>query len=353
MTIKSFAYAVQNAQDKLAPMTIERRAPNATDVQIDILFSGICHSDIHQARNEWGGSAYPMVPGHEIVGRVAAVGSKVEKFKVGDLVGVGCLVDSCRTCAACNEGLEQYCDNGFTGTYNGRDKIGGTQHTMTMGGYSDKIVVEERFVVRVPENLDPAAAAPLLCAGITTYSPLKHWKVGPGQKVGIVGLGGLGHMGVKFAHAMGASVTMITTSPEKGEDAKKLGADAVLISKDAEAMKAQAGSFDFILNTIPVGHDADPYMALLKRDGAMVVVGAVEPMKALNGGPMIFRRRTLAGSLIGGLPETQEMLDFCGKHNIVCDIEKIAMKDVNTAYDRTVKSDVKYRFVIDMATIAA
>lgn len=352
MTIKSFAYAVQNATDTLKPMTIERRALNATDIQIDILFSGICHSDIHQARNEWGGSSYPMVPGHEIVGRVAAVGDKVGKFKMGDLVGVGCLVDSCRSCAACNEGLEQYCDNGFTGTYNGADKIGGTSHKTTMGGYSDKIVVEERFVVRVPENLDAAGAAPLLCAGVTTYSPLKHWKVGPGQKVGVVGLGGLGHMGVKFAHAMGASVTMITTSPEKGADAKKLGADSVLISKDAEAMGAERDTFDFILNTIPVGHDVDPYIALLKRDATMVIVGAVEPLTHINAGQMVFRRKTVAGSLIGGLPETQEMLDFCGQHNITCDIELIDITEVNEAYDRTVKGDVKYRFVIDAKSIA-
>lgn len=351
MTIKSFAYAAQNAQAKLGPITIERRDPRANDVAIDILFCGICHSDIHTARGEWGPTPYPCVPGHEIVGRVAAVGTAVTKFKAGDLVGVGCLVDSCRTCAACNEGLEQYCDNGFTGTYGMPDKIGGTAHPYTLGGYSDKITVEERFVLKMPENLDPAAAAPLLCAGITTYSPLKHWNVGAGQKVGIVGLGGLGHMGVKFAHAMGAHVVMITTSPEKGSDAKKLGADEVLISKDAEAMAKHAGSFDFILNTIPVGHDVDPYMALVKRDGAMVIVGSVEPLKALNGGPMILRRRTLAGSLIGGLPETQEMLDFCGQHNIVCDIETIDIKDVNTAYDRTVAGDIKYRFVIDMATM--
>ena len=351
MTIKSFAFAVQHAQDKLDGMPIERREPRENDVAIDILFCGICHSDIHSARNEWHRTVYPYVPGHEIVGRVASVGSKVTKFKAGDLVGVGCMVDSCKSCAACADGLEQYCDNGFTGTYNGEDKIGGTPHKMTLGGYSNHITVQESFVLKMPENLDPAAAAPLLCAGITTYSPLRHWNVSKGQKVGIIGLGGLGHMGVKFAHAMGAHVVMITTSPEKGEDAKKLGADEVLISKDAETMAKAANSFDFLLNTIPVGHDADPYIALLKRDGTMVVVGAVEPMKALNTGPMIFRRRSLAGSLIGGIAETQEMLDFCGKHNITCDIETISMKDVNTAYDRTVAGDVKYRFVIDMATL--
>jgi uncharacterized zinc-type alcohol dehydrogenase-like protein len=284
---------------------------------------------------------------------VAAAGKDVTRFKPGDLVGVGCLVDSCRRCASCAEGLEQYCDNGFTGTYGSEDRIGGTPHPFTFGGYSDKITVDERFVLSIPANLDPAAAAPLLCAGITTYSPLKHWNVGAGQKVGIIGLGGLGHMGVKFAHAMGARVVMITTSPRKGADARKLGADEVLLSTDAQAMDGARNSFDFLLNTIPVGHDVDPYMALLKRDATMVIVGAVEALKKVNGIPLIFRRRALAGSLIGGLPETQEMLDFCGRHDITCDIEKIAMKDVNRAYDRTVKSDVKYRFVIDMATLQA
>ncbi len=351
MTIKAKGYAAQSATSLLDVFTFERRDLRSTDIAIDILYCGVCHSDIHSARNEWGGTQYPFVPGHEIVGRVKTVGSNVTKFKTGDLVGVGCLVDSCRKCPSCNDGLEQYCDNGWTATYNSQDKIGGTAHKMTFGGYSDKITVEERFVLRIPENLDPAAAAPLLCAGITTYSPLKHWKVGPGQKVGIIGLGGLGHMGVKLAHAMGAHVVMITTSPEKGADAKKLGADEVLISKDAKAMEAAQGSFDFLLNTIPVGHDTDPYMNLLKRDATMVIVGAVETLKHTSGVPFIFRRRSMAGSLIGGLPETQEMLDFCGKHNIVCDIEKIAMKDVNQAYDRTVKGDVKYRFVIDMATL--
>jgi uncharacterized zinc-type alcohol dehydrogenase-like protein len=351
--MKAHGYANNFPTDKLAPFTFERREPRAEDVVIDILYCGICHSDIHTARNEWGNTTYPYVPGHEIVGRVKAVGGKVSRFKAGDLVGVGCLVDSCRKCASCNDGLEQYCDNGWTGTYNGVDKIGGTPHKFTFGGYSDKITVDERFVLRMPENLDPAAAAPLLCAGITTYSPLKHWKVGPGQKVGVIGLGGLGHMGVKLAHAMGATVVMITTSPEKGNDAKKLGAKEVLISKEEDAMKAAANSFDFLLNTIPVGHDVNPYMDLLKRDGTMVIVGAVEALTKVSGIPFILRRRNMAGSLIGGLPETQEMLDFCGKHNITCDIEKIAMKDVNVAYDRTVKGDVKYRFVINMATLRA
>lgn len=349
--IKAKGIMAPSATQDLKPFTFERRDPKDNDVVIDILYCGVCHSDIHSARNEWGGANYPLVPGHEIVGRVANTGSKISRFAVGDLVGVGCLVDSCRKCASCDDGLEQYCDNGWTGTYNSEDKIGGTDHKFTLGGYADVITVDERFVLQMPENLDPAAAAPLLCAGITTYSPLKHWKVGPGQKVGVIGLGGLGHMGVKIAHAMGAKVVMITTSEEKGKDAKKLGADEVLLSKDSDAMAKAQNSFDFLLNTIPVGHDTDPYMNLLKRDSTMVIVGALEALTNVSGLPLILRRRNIAGSLIGGLPETQEMLDFCGKHNIVCDIEKIDAKDINKAYERTVKGDVKYRFVIDMGTI--
>lgn len=351
MTIKVNGYAATSSSASLEPFTFERRDPRPQDVVIDILYCGVCHSDIHTARNEWHSTVYPNVPGHEIIGRVSAIGDKVTNYRVGDLVGVGCLVGSCKQCASCDEGLEQYCDKGFTGTYNSPDKIGGTPHKVTYGGYSDVITVDEQFVLRIPENIDPAAAAPLLCAGITTYSPLKHWKVKAGQKIGIIGLGGLGHMGVKFAHAMGAKVIMITTSPEKGEDAKKLGADEVLLSTDKKAMMAAQNSFDFLLNTIPVGHDVDPYMALLKRDATMVIVGAVEPLKQVNGTQFIFRRRHMAGSLIGGLPETQEILDFCGKHNITCDIEKIAIQDINEAYTRTVKGDVKYRFVIDMASL--
>ena len=350
--MKASGYANNSATDKLKPFEFDRREPGPQDVVIDILYCGVCHSDIHSARNEWGHTHYPFVPGHEIIGRVRAAGNKVSRFKAGELVGVGCLVDSCRECEPCKEGLEQYCENGWTGTYGSEDKIGGTPHTHTFGGYSDKITVSERFVLRVPDNLDPAAAAPLLCAGITTYSPLKHWKVSSGQKVGIIGLGGLGHMGIKFAHAMGAHVTMITTSPAKGKDAKRLGADGVLISTDASAMTAAQGSFDFLLNTIPVGHDVNPYMGLLKLDGTMVIVGAVEALTKVSGVPFIFKRRSMAGSLIGGLPETQEMLDFCGKHNITCDIEMIDIKNINAAYDRTVKGDVKYRFVIDMGTLA-
>ena len=351
--MKAQGYANQSPTDTLKPFEFERREPSADDVAIDILYCGVCHSDIHSARNEWGGTHYPFVPGHEIIGRVSAVGANVTTFSAGDLVGVGCLVDSCRVCEACEDGLEQYCENGWTGTYGSEDKIGGTPHQHTLGGYSDKITVSERFVLRVPENLDLAATAPLLCAGITTYSPLKHWKVSAGQTVGIIGLGGLGHMGIKFAHAMGAKVVMITTSPEKSQDATKLGADGVLISTEAEAMAAAMNSFDFLLNTIPVGHDVNPYMNLLKRDGTMVIVGAVEALTKVSGIPFIFKRRNMAGSLIGGLPETQEMLDFCGEHNITCDIEMIDIKDVNTAYDRTVKGDVKYRFVIDMGTLGS
>jgi len=349
--MKTLGYATHSSNSELVPFSFERREPRPEDVAIDILYCGICHSDIHTARNEWGGTHYPYVPGHEIIGKVSAVGHKVSKYKVGDLVGVGCLVDSCRTCHSCNDGLEQYCENGFTGTYDFEDKIGGTSHKFTFGGYSNKITVDECFVLKIPENLEPAASAPLLCAGVTTYSPLKHWKVGAGQKVGVIGLGGLGHMGVKFAHAMGAHVVMITTSPEKAEDAQKLGANEVLISTDEKAMKANAGSFDFLLNTIPVGHNTDPYMNLLKRDCAMVIVGSVEPLTNVNGVSLIFKRRTLAGSLIGGIPETQEMLDFCSEHNITCDIELIDIKDVNKAYDRTVNGDVKYRFVIDISSI--
>ncbi|MDI1352785.1 MAG: NAD(P)-dependent alcohol dehydrogenase [bacterium] len=351
MTIEAKGYAAASSTAALEPYSFERREPLEQDVVIEILYCGVCHSDIHSVRNEWHSSKYPLVPGHEIIGTVSAIGNKVSKYKVGDLVGVGCLVDSCRHCSACDEDLEQYCENGFTGTYNASDKVGGTTHKTTLGGYSNVIIVDEQFVLRIPENLNQAAAAPLLCAGITTYSPLKHWKVGKGTQVGIIGLGGLGHMGVKFAHAMGAEVIMITTSPEKGEDAKKLGANDVLLSTDMQAMMTAQNSFDFLLNTIPVGHDVDPYLALLKRDATMVIVGAVEPLKQVNGAGLIFKRRDIAGSLIGGIEETQEMLDFCGKHGITCDIEEINIKDINTAYERTVKGDVKYRFVIDMSSL--
>ncbi len=341
-------YAAHDAQSALVPFQFERREPGPHDVRIDILYCGICHSDLHQARNHWSNSLYPMVPGHEIVGRVAAVGAHVKKFKVGNLVGVGCMVDSCRHCAACEADLEQYCAEGATWTYNGTER-GSAQ--LTFGGYSDHIVVEERFVVSVPENLDLKAVAPLLCAGITTYSPLRHVNVQPGQKVGVIGLGGLGHMGVKFAKAMGAHVVMITTSPEKGKDAKRLGADEILVSRDPAAMAQHAGSFDFLLDTIPVGHDVNPYLGLLKLDGKMGLVGALTPLEPIVGGNLIFGRKSLFGSGIGGMAETQEMLDFCGKHNIVSDVEVIDMRKVNEAYERMEKNDVRYRFVIDMATL--
>ncbi|RSK38618.1 NAD(P)-dependent alcohol dehydrogenase [Mangrovimonas spongiae] len=346
-TIK--AYGSMAPENALEPLDIKRRDVGETDVKIDILYCGVCHSDIHTARNEWGGAKYPVVPGHEIIGRVVSVGGDVSNFKEGDLVGVGCMVDSCQTCNSCKNNLEQFCENGATFTYGSADQhIKGQQ---TYGGYSTMVVVDKEFVLRVPENIDPAGAAPLLCAGITTWSPLRHWNVKKGDKVGVVGLGGLGHMGVKFAHALGAEVVMITTSPEKGNDAKELGADDVLISTNQEDMAKHAASFDFILNTIPVGHKMDPYIQLLKIDATMVIVGAVEPLEPFHGGGLIMGRKRVAGSLIGGIKETQEMLDFCGEHNIVSDIEMINMQDINTAYDRVVKSDVKYRFVIDMKSL--
>lgn len=343
------AYGATTATADLKPLNIERRAVGKDDVKIDITYCGVCHSDIHTARNEWHGSTYPVVPGHEIVGRVIEVGSSVSSYKVGDVVGVGCLVDSCQTCSSCQQDLEQFCEEGATFTYNSPDKhLEGKQ---TYGGYSTSVVVDEKFVLRIPENLDEAGAAPLLCAGVTTWSPLSHWKVKAGDKVGVVGLGGLGHMGVKFANALGAHVVMITTSPEKGKDAKRLGAHEVLVSKDAAEMKKHQNSFDFILNTIPVGHEMDPYLGLLKIDATMVLVGAVEPLAPFHGGNIIMGRKRIAGSLIGGIKETQEMLDFCGKHNITSDIELIDMQDINKAYDRVTSNDVKYRFVIDMKSL--
>ncbi|AJK48049.1 NAD(P)-dependent alcohol dehydrogenase [Burkholderia plantarii] len=345
----TYAYAAQSATSPLAPLQIERRDLRELDVQIEILYCGVCHSDLHQARNEWRNSIYPVVPGHEIVGRVTAVGPEVSRFKAGDLVGVGCLVDSCRTCASCSEGLEQYCENGFVGTYNGQDRVTGD---ITFGGYSSQVVVDEAFVLRVPEKLELAAAAPLLCAGITTYSPLRQWGAGPGKKVGIVGLGGLGHMGVKIARAMGAHVVLFTTSPSKIEDGKRLGAHEVVISKDEAQMNAHANSFDLIVNTVAAQHDLNPFLNLLKRDGTMTLVGAPEhDHPSPNVFNLILKRRRLAGSLIGGIAETQEMLDFCAEHDIVSDIELIRIQDINHAYERMLKSDVKYRFVIDIASL--
>jgi uncharacterized zinc-type alcohol dehydrogenase-like protein len=346
----SKAYSAKSAASPLAATTIARREPTENDVQIDILFCGICHSDLHQVRDEWHDSmptVYPCVPGHEIVGRVARVGSAVTKFKPGDLAAVGCLVDSDRTCPECQAGLEQFCSN-LTLTYNFPDKhLGG----VTYGGYSDSIVVDQRFVLRVPANLDLAGAAPLLCAGITTYSPMRHWGVTKGKKVGVVGLGGLGHMGVKFAHALGAQVVVFTTSPNKKDDALRLGADEVVVSRNANEMQKHNSSFDFILDAVAADHDINAYIQLLRRDGNITLVGAPEKPLSVAAFGLLFGRRSLSGSPIGGLPETQEMLDFCGAHNITADVEVIPIQKVNEAYERLLKSDVKYRFSIDMASL--
>jgi uncharacterized zinc-type alcohol dehydrogenase-like protein len=342
------AWAAASASSPVAPVSIQRREPRPSDVVIDILYCGVCHSDLHQVRDEWHNSIYPVVPGHEIVGRVLRVGSDVTKFKAGDLAAVGCMVDSCRTCASCKAGLEQYCENFPTFTYNGNDKFLGGQ---TYGGYSDSITVDEAYTLKVPVGLDPAATAPLLCAGITTYSPLHHWKVGPGKKVGIVGLGGLGHMGVKFASAFGAHTVLLTTSPGKAADGLRLGANEVVISTNEAEMKKHAGSFDFILNAVSAEHDINAYLSLLKLDGTLCLVGAPEQPLPVSAFSIIMGRRSFAGSAIGGIQETQEMLDFCGEHNIVSDIEMIGIDQVNHAYERLLKGDVKYRFVIDMASL--
>jgi uncharacterized zinc-type alcohol dehydrogenase-like protein len=344
------AYAAQTAASPMAPFEIQRRQPTEEDVAIDILYCGVCHSDLHQARNEWNNTIYPVVPGHEIVGRVTAVGKNVKKFRAGDIAAVGCMVDSCRTCVNCLRGLEQYCLRFPVFTYNSPDKYSGG---MTYGGYSESVVVSEAFVLKVPAKLDPAAAAPLLCAGITTYSPLRHWKVGPGQKVGIVGLGGLGHMGVKFAHALGAHVVLFTTSPGKVADGKRLGADEVVVSRNTDEMQKHAGTFDFILDAVSADHDLNAYLSLLKLDGTLTLVGAPEkplPVSAFN---LLLPRKQLAGSAIGGIAETQEMLDFCADHGFASDIEMIGIQQINAAYERLLKGDVKYRFVIDMATLKA
>ncbi|MFM8269553.1 MAG: NAD(P)-dependent alcohol dehydrogenase [Pseudomonadota bacterium] len=341
-------YATIGPKNNLGPFQFERRSPRENDVVIDIAYCGVCHSDIHQARDEWGGSIYPMVPGHEIVGTVSKVGSGVSYFNVGDLVGVGCLVDSCRECASCHESLEQYCQNGMVGTYNSLERDGSTP---TYGGYSNKIVVREEFVLKIDPKLNLAATAPLLCAGITTYSPLRNWKVGPGQKVGIVGLGGLGHMAVKFSRALGAHTVVFSTSESKKKDAERLGAHEVVLSHQSDQMGSHLNSFDFILDTVSAPHDVNQYLSLLKRDSTMVLVGVPTQPLAIASTSLILSRKNLSGSLIGGIKETQEMLDFCAKHGIVSDIELIPIQKINEAYERIIRSDVKYRFVIDMKSI--
>lgn len=343
------AYGTESKEADLKEMNIERRQATPKDVEIEILFCGVCHSDLHTARNDWGGTKYPAVPGHEIVGRITKVGSDVSKFKVGDLAGVGCIVDSCGTCESCKQDLEQYCQTGFTGTYNGKDEhLGGH----TFGGYSEKVVVDADHVLRIPQNLDLAAVAPLLCAGITTWSPLKHWSVGPNSKVAVVGLGGLGHMAIKLAKGLGAEVTLFSRTPGKSEDAKQLGADHVVISTDDEQMKSVRGKFDVIIDTVPYDHDVNPYISTLNINGTHVLVGYLGGLEnILNTVPMILGRKSIAGSVIGGIAETQEMLDFCGEHNIVSEIEIIKMQEINEAYERMLKSDVRYRFVIDMKSL--
>ncbi|PVY76793.1 putative zinc-type alcohol dehydrogenase-like protein [Tamilnaduibacter salinus] len=342
-------YAAESSDSGLAPFEFERREPRPDDVSIDIDYCGVCHTDIHFVENDWGATVYPVIPGHEIVGRVTAVGPEVRNYQVGDVVGVGCMVDSCRSCSACEAGLEQYCLEGMTATYNGKDRH---DESVTYGGYSNHVVVSERFVVKVPEKLDSATAAPILCAGITTYSPLRHYGVRAGHKVGVIGMGGLGHMGVKFAKALGAEVTIFTRSESKVAEAKKQGADHVIVSTDREQMKAAAESFDFLLDTVPVQHDLNPYLNCLTFDGTHILVGLLEPVEpALQAGALVGKRRVLAGSLIGGMPETQEVLDFCAEHDIECDIEMLDIHNINDAYQRMKKGDVKYRFVIDMKSL--
>lgn len=348
-TLNVRAYGTKASDAPLNQMNIERREVTAKDIEIEILYCGVCHSDLHTARNDWGGTIYPSVPGHEIVGKVTKVGKEVKKLKVGDSAAVGCLVDSCQVCESCKQDLEQYCLGGATGTYNGKDKhLGGH----TFGGYSEKVVVDEHFVLKVPSNLDLAATAPLLCAGITTWSPLRHWKAGKGSKVAVVGLGGLGHMAIKLAKGLGAEVTLFSRTPDKTKDGLKLGADKVIISTDADQMKSVRGKYDLIIDTVPYIHDINPYVSTLKISGTLVLVGYLGPLDPfLNSVPLILGRKSVAGSLIGGIAETQEMLDFCGKHNIVSEIEVISMHDINEAYERMLKSDVRYRFVVDMASL--
>ncbi|PQL93507.1 NAD(P)-dependent alcohol dehydrogenase [Apibacter adventoris] len=348
-TFKVKAFGAESSKADLKEMQIDRRTITPKDIEIEILYCGVCHSDLHTVRNDWGGTLYPAVPGHEIVGKVVRVGEHVTKLKVGDFAAVGCLVDSCRECESCKQDLEQYCLNGFIGTYNGNDKH---LHKQTFGGYSEKVVVDEHFVLKVPKNLDLAAAAPLLCAGITTWSPLRHWKVGKGSKVAVIGLGGLGHMAIKLAKGLGAEVTLFSRSPSKIQDAKDLGADDVVISTDSEHMKSVKGKFDLIIDTVPYVHDVNPYVSTLSINGTLVLVGYLGDLTPmLNSVPMIMERKSVAGSVIGGIAETQELLDFCGEHNIVSEIEIIKMQDINKAYERMLKSDVRYRFVIDMASL--
>lgn len=342
------AFGTLGPKSPLGPFQFERRSPRENDVVIDIAYCGVCHSDIHQARDEWGHSIYPMVPGHEIVGTVSQIGKEVSYFNVGDVVGVGCLVDSCRECGSCHEGLEQYCEQGMVGTYNSLERDG---RTPTYGGYSNRIVVREEFVLKIDPNLNLAACAPLLCAGITTYSPLRHWNAGPGKKVGIVGLGGLGHMGVKFARALGAHTVLFTTTESKKKDGERLGAHQAVLSQRAEEMEPHFNSFDFILDTVSADHDVNQYLQLLKRDAHMVLVGVPNQPLALASTSLILSRKNISGSLIGGIKETQEMLDFCARHGIVSDIEMIPIQKINDAYERVIRSDVKYRFVIDMKTL--
>jgi alcohol dehydrogenase (NADP+) len=346
--IDSYGYAVQNAKSPLAPFKFNRREPRENDLLIEIMYCGVCHSDIHQARDEWGGSMFPMVPGHEIVGRVVKTGGRVKNFKEGDLAGVGCLVDSCRTCSSCKEGLEQYCETGFVGTYNSYERDG---KTPTYGGYSNNIVVDEKFALKISPKLDLSRVAPLLCAGITTFSPMRQWKVSKGQKVGVVGLGGLGHMAAKFAHSFRAQTVVLTHSPKKREDALKLGADEVIVTSDKEMMAKHSGTFDFILDTVSAPHDLNLYLDLLKRDGTMTLVGLPTKAPEIEAFHLVLKRRRLCGSLIGGIPETQEMLDYCAEHNILSDVEVIPIEKVNEAYERMLKNDVKYRFVIDMKSL--